>query len=426
MATFFLLLIYITFISLGLPDSLLGAAWPAMRMDFGLPLDMAGWLAMLISGATIVSSLFSEKAIRRFGTGKVTAFSVLLTAVSLLFASFAQNIFFFAFLSLPLGLGAGAIDSALNNYVATHYAARHMNWLHSFWGVGAFTGPLIIGGFLRQNNNWRGAYFAISGFQLAVALLLFVTLPLWKKMNQPASEKTPPPQDETAVPQTDVLAAQTPAQSKTSCSQAAPTPQTEPSVKPASAASVFALPGVSLALITFLIYCAAEYTVGLWGTSYLYEARGFTQADSTSASWLFYLGITVGRFLSGFVTFRISSSRLIWVGFSTLFAGALVLFLPLAPLFTLVAMFVLGVGCAPVFPGMIHETPRRFGKENSQKIVGYQMAASYIGSTFVPLIVGLASRYIGIFVVPFFILLYAIVMPLLYRRVQTAAPIHEL
>ena len=376
MATFFLLLIYITFISLGLPDSLLGAAWPVMRVEFGAPLDAAGIIAMLISGATILSSLLSERLIRRFGTGVITAVSVLITSLCLMGIGFAPSFWFMVALAVPLGLGAGTIDAALNNYVALHYAARHMSWLHSFWGVGAFGGPLILAFFMARESNWRGGYIAIAAIQLSIAALLIVTLPLWKKVNTGPTNKP------------------------------LPVKQEEPAPAPLTTGAVLKIPGVSMALLTFVMYCALEYAIGLWGSSFLVEARGFTKAAAASGVALYYGGITAGRFISGFLTARLRSSQLIRIGLIIVFAGVILLCLPLPAFLAPVIFFIIGLGCAPVFPSMIHETPYRFGKENSQKIIGMQMASAYTGSTFIPPIVGLLAEKTSTAIIPFALLLF--------------------
>lgn len=375
MATLFLLVIYAAFISLGLPDSLLGASWPIIRLEFGMALDSAGIITMIISGSTIVSSLFCEKLIRRFGTGLVTAVSVFLTAVSLLGISFSHSFVWMILLAVPLGLGAGAVDAGLNNYVALHYKAYHMSWLHCFWGVGAFCGPLIIAGYL-QKDNWRGGYFTISLIQLAVCALLFLSLPLWKKANG----ATPP-------------AAQN-------------QPEREPQAPPA--ANVFKVPGVLFVLFTFSLYCAIEYTIGLWGSSYLVEARGFAAPSAARAVALYYGGITIGRFLNGFLTIKFTSKQLIRTGIVVIVAGALLLALPLSSYFSMGALLLMGLGCAPVFPSLIHETPYNFGAQNSQKIMGLQMAFAYCGSTFIPPVIGLVANNINVALIPYFPLLFSL------------------
>lgn len=379
MATLFLLVIYITFISLGLPDSLLGASWPLMRLDFGMPLDAAGIATIVISGGTIVSSLLSDRLIRRFGASWVTSFSVLATALSLLGVSLTSSFVWLIVLAIPLGLGAGAVDSALNNFVAVHYKARHLNWLHSFWGIGAFCGPLIVA-FYLERGSWRGGYLTIAIIQFAVTALLFVTVPLWKRPGI-----VPPPMTGVQSNETDA----TPAK------------------------NAFKIPGVPFALFTFTFYCATEYTVGVWGSSFLVEGRGMLEADAARGVALFYVGITVGRILSGFLSARFKGPALIRTGLCMVIAGGLLFVLPLPMPLSLAALALIGLGCAPVYPSMIHETPRRFGTENSQKVVGLQMAFAYVGSTFLAPFAGFIARRTSIFVIPFFLLGYGVLMLIL-------------
>ncbi|MDR3144758.1 MAG: MFS transporter [Treponema sp.] len=395
MATFFLALIYIAFISLGLPDSLLGTAWPVMRLEFGVSLDTAGIIAFIISGGTIISSLSSGWVLGRFGTGRVTAFSVLLTAASLLGSSFGLSIWWIALLAVPLGLGAGAVDTALNNYVALHYAARHMSWLHCFWGVGALGGPLIIGTFLRHGDNWRGAYFFIAIVQMGVGLLLLLSLPLWKLQGKSG---TPP----SAAPEGPPSAAPSPA----AASSAAP--ETPP--KAGGRGGALRIPGVVQALVTFFLYCATEYTVGLWGASFLSELRGFSKASAASAISLYFIGITAGRFLTGFLTLRFSGVLLIRTGLCVITAGAVLLLLPLPGPFALTALLLIGFGCSPVFPSMIQLTPKRFGAENSPRIIGLQMACAYSGSTLMPLLAGFIVARSTMNLVPVFLVCYGLAM----------------
>lgn len=342
-----------------------------------------------ISGCTIISSLFAEKLIRRFGASIITAVSVLATAASLFGISFAPSFWWVLALAVPLGLGAGAVDSALNNFVALHYKAKHMSWLHSFWGIGAFCGPLIIASYL-QVGSWRGGYLTISIIQFAVSALLFITLPLWKRPG--------------ITPGSDVMPKQEAI--------------TEPPAKRA-----MRIPGVPMALITFLLYCSTEYTIGLWGSSYLVEGRGLTEASAARGVSLFYLGITIGRIFTGFLTARFSNKQLIRTGIFIVIAGALLLVLPLPTPLALASLVLMGLGCAPIYPSMIHETPRRFGAQNSQKVVGLQMAFAYIGSTFVPPVVGVLARSISVFLIPWFPLAYGIGMLLCseaLNRVQAA------
>ncbi|PKM93749.1 MAG: MFS transporter [Firmicutes bacterium HGW-Firmicutes-1] len=377
MATFFLLIIYLVFISLGLPDSLLGSAWSVMRLDLNVPLGWAGIISMTISGGTILSSLMSERMIKRFGTGKVTFFSVSATALALLGFSFAPSFLWLIVCAIPLGLGAGSVDAGINNYVAMHYKPHHMSWLHCFWGIGATLGPIIMAQNILKSNNWSGGYFTIAIIQLSLIVILFFTLPLWNKI--PNRENI----DKTAY---------------------IDTPEQNTKV------SVLSIKGVKLSLIAFLFYCGTELTVGLWGSSYLVLAKGM--APVTAARWIsmYYAGITVGRLITGFLTLRVSCRRLIQGGQVIALSGVLLLLLPFAVDLSLIGLILIGLGCAPIFPCMLHETPNRFGSALSQKIMGLQMAFAYIGSTLLPPLLGLATSISDIKIFPFFLIVYIIGM----------------
>lgn len=372
MTTFLLVIIYLAFISLGLPDSLLGAAWPVMQSDFGAPLETAGFLFMTVASGTIISSLVSGKVLKRFGTGKVTFVSVLMTAGALLGFHFAPSVGWLVVCAIPLGLGAGAVDAGLNDYVASHYKAHHMSWLHCFWGVGATFGPILMAQFISGQNSWRNGYFAISGIQFALVIILFLTLPLWNRVAKNSSITL----NEEPEDSSDVFHK-----------------ENSEEVKPLQ------IKGVKLALVSFLFYCGVESTVGLWGSSYLVNVKELPAA--LAAQWVsfYYAGITIGRFITGFITFKISNLTLIRMGQIIALAGAVLLFLPLPASFSLVGFIMIGFGLAPIFPCMLQETPTRFGKQHSQTIMGYQMAVAYTGSTFMPPLLGfIASRStIGIF-----------------------------
>nr|WP_306812951.1 MFS transporter [Paenibacillus soyae] len=378
-----MLIIYLAFISLGLPDSLLGTAWPVMQAEMGAPLDTAGLLYMLTAAGTIVSSLASGAVIERFGTGKVTLVSCIMTAGALLGFAFAPSLPWLLLLTVPLGLGAGAVDSGLNNYVAEHYKAHHMSWLHCFWGVGATTGPIIMAGFVMK--DWRDGFLTVAGIQFALVVILFLTLPLWGKVARLSSNNA----DEQA------------AASETGDEQSA---DAGSSVKP------LRIRGVKVGLMSFLFYCGIEASVGLWGSSFLVEMKGLQAAQAAEWVSLYYGGITVGRFVTGFITFKVGNQLLIRGGQLMALAGALLLVLPLPPAFSLAGLIILGLGLAPIFPCMLHETPARYGKRHSQRIMGYQMAVAYTGSTLLPPLLGfLASRTtIGIF--PFYIAIFAAAM----------------
>jgi fucose permease len=363
-----LIIIYLSFISLGLPDGVLGSAWPVMHVQLNLPLWSAGMIALVTSGGTVISALMSGKVIRRFGTAKVTAVSVLMTALALLGYSFASNLAILLLLALPMGLGAGSVDSALNNYVAIHYKARHMSWLHSFWGLGASGGPAIISLVFTLGYGYREGYRAISVAQFLLVAVLFFSLPLWKSKGL---EKLITNKTERKKP--------------------------------------LSIQGVPFALLTFFFYCSLESSTGLWASTYLVQVKGLGVEQAALWGSLFYVGITVGRILSGFITFKVSNNTLIVGGLSVCLLALLLFFSPLATLSGL-ALLVLGLGCAPIFPCMIHETPRRFGTESSQAIIGFQMASAYIGSMSMPPLFGLMASTLGLQWMPFVQLFFVLGM----------------
>lgn len=384
-STALLTLIYLSFISLGLPDSVLGSAWPAMTVSLNAPLWGAGLIQMLISFCTIISSLNSASLIRKFGTGRLTAISVATTALALLGFSLAKNYVFLLLMAVPLGLGAGAVDAGLNNFVALHYEARHMSWLHCFWGVGATLGPVILSLFLGGKHGWRGGYGTVCAIQFCLVAVLAVTLPMWDRYEDRAA-----------------LRAEAAAAKQAGKKQ-----------------STLNIPGVKGALATFFFYCAIEAAAGLWGASYLVEARGLSAEAAARGVSLYFLGITLGRFLSGFASMRMKSAALIRLGQLVSAGGAVLLMLPLPAGFGVAAMAVLGLGFAPVYPSMIHETPYRFGAERSQAVIGLQMACAYVGTTFVPALFGVLAARLGIGLLPAFLLAGVAGMLLCAERVRT-------
>lgn len=365
MATFFLVIIYLAFISLGLPDSLLGSAWPVMQLDLGAPFSAAGIISMVITGGTIVSSLNSARLLHKFGTAVITFVSALFTAVALLGFALAPSLVWLFLLAIPLGLGAGAIDSGLNAYVAMHYKAHHMSFLHCFWGVGATLGPVILAQFMGGTSSWRGGYFAIAMIQFVLVVILFFTLPLWKGQGGEPMQSA----------------------------------EDEPTVH-ASNLSLMRIKGVPFALLAFLFYCGAELTMGLWGSSFLVSAKGLLPADAARWVSMYYAGITMGRLITGLVTMRLSSKTLIRTGLVVALVGAALLLLPLDPLFSLAGFVLIGLGFAPAFPCMLHETPVRFGKTNAQAVMGLQMAFAYIGNTVLPPAIGWVISSMGINLFP--------------------------
>ena len=375
-----LVIIYLAFISLGLPDSLLGVAWPAIRAEWGMPLDAAGLVAMLAVGNTIISSFLSGHIIKKLGTGKIVFISCVMTGTALMGISFAPSYAWLLLLAIPLGFGGGSVDAALNNYVALNFKARHMNWLHSFWGVGATLGPVIMSQALTY-ASWRSGYRTISVIQLSLSVILLLSLPLWYKRKSPSGQAATTEIDETRGQK-----------------------------------RVLKIRGVKYSLLTFLFYCAGELSVGLWGSSFLVQVKNLPVEMAASWVAMYYGGITLGRFISGFVSFRFSNTQMIRAGINLALAGTVLLFLPL-PNFMLAGSFILiGLGFSPVFPSMIHETPTRFGKNSSQVIIGYQMAFGYMGSAFLPPLLGIVLKVTGMVALPFFLLSFILVMLLCSER----------
>lgn len=366
--TILLVLIYLAFIGLGLPDSLLGAAWPQLRIDIGAPLSGAGMVSMIVTAGTIVSSLVSARVIRRFGTGKVTAISTALTAAALLGYAFAPAYWWLCIMAIPLGLGAGAVDAALNNFVALHYKAHHMSWLHCFWGLGATAGPILLSVFLARPQGWRTGIRSIGLLQLALVAVLTFSLPLWRKVTE-----------------------------KKEIGSAATS-------EPISNREALRLRGLPAALLTFFCYCGAELGCGLWASSFLVASRGVAPAQAAGWVSLYYAGITAGRFFSGFAMHRLTCPAMIRLGGLTSLAGCVMLVLPLPTVFSAVALVLIGLGCAPVYPCMIHETPARFGEANSQTAMGLQMATAYCGSTLMPPLLGLLAQLVSVIVFPWFLM----------------------
>lgn len=380
MFSLLLALIYVSFISLGLPDSLLGSAWPQMQESLGVSLSLGGVISFLITASTILSSLVSHQVIQRFGTGAVTMCSVAMTALALFGFSLSNSFLALCLWAIPYGLGAGSVDAALNNFVALHCKAKHMSWLHCFWGIGATGGPYIMGLCLSRGIGWQAGYRTISFLQMALTLILLLSLPLWKKQELPLSG------GETVRPQT---------------------PQWGKLLK---------RPGVKAALTAFFFYSALELTTGLWGSSYMVAVRGIS--PETAAKWisLFYLGITAGRFFSGFLTLRFSDDAMVRLGEGTAIVGIILMLLPLHNLFLCLGLILTGLGCAPIYPSLLHATPQRFGKSLSQSLMGTQMAISYLGSTTMPPVSGFLSEKISMGLYPVLLLVFALCMTILTEK----------
>ena len=363
-ALFLLGIIYLATVGLGLQDSLLGSAWPAMYRPLDVPLHYAGIASMILALGPVAASIISARLIKRFGTGIVVGASLVITAAALTGISVSRSFLFLCLFAIPMGLGGGSIDVAVNNYVALHYKSRYMSWLHCFWGVGASLGPIIMSWFLLRTGSWSMGYRSIGAIQFCIAALLFILLPLW------------------AVNRTD----------------GKPERQSPHDIK-----KLFSTAGVKEALAAFFCYCAIELTTGIWGASYLVSQRGIP--PETAAKWIsfYYIGITVGRFISGFISIKLSDRQMIRLGQIVTGCGIVVMVLPFGNALVLPGLFMIGLGCAPVFPSMIHATARNFGKEHSPAIIAMQMGSSYTGTALMPPIFGLLTPHMSFGIFPFFI-----------------------
>ena len=399
MYSLLLAVIYLAFISLGLPDALLGSGWPTMYTQLQVPFSYAGIISMIISAGTIVSSFFSDRLTRKFGAGLVTVVSVLLTAGALFGFSVSDSFYLLCIMAIPYGLGAGAVDAALNNYVALHYSSRHMSWLHCFWGVGAAASPYIMGFCLGKGLGWSRGYFSVSMIQIVITAILFISLPLWKSRTDEKEGGIYPKCAEAEQIQTDQT-------------KAVPS-------KALSFREILRIKGAPYILITFFAYSAMESTTGLWASSYLVQYLLMEPEKAAKFASFFYLGITVGRFLCGFVADKMGDKALIRLGSGIAGAGILLVLIPF-PVTTpaLLGLVIIGFGCAPVYPAIIHSTPFYFGKENSQALIGIQMAFAYVGSTFMPPLFGTLAARIGIWLYPVFLLVFEVLMVLTSEKLN--------
>lgn len=382
MVSLLLAVIYLAFISLGLPDALLGSAWPVMQGALNAPLSFAGAVSMVISGGTILSSLLSDRMTRKLGAGLVTALSVLMTAAALLGFSLCSAPWMLILWAVPYGLGAGAVDAALNNYVALHYSSRHMSWLHCMWGIGASLGPYIMGYALSGGQGWNAGYRTVALMQMVLTAVLFLSLPLWKR--RAAGEPEAPG-------------------------------------KPLSLGQIIRIPGAKEVMVTFFCYCALELTASLWASSYLVLNRGVTEEAAASFASLFYLGITAGRFVCGFLTLKLNDKQMIRLGEGIALVGVLALALPLGGTAACVGLAIIGLGCAPIYPSIIHSTPAHFGPERSQAMIGVQMASAYTGSCLMPPAFGLLANHVSIGLLPVYLLAVLLLMAVMHERLLKKA-----
>lgn len=376
-----LAVIYLSFISLGLPDALLGSAWPTMYQEFQVPVSYAGIISMIISVGTIISSLQSDRLTRKLGTGKVTAISVGMTAIALFGFSTSHSFWMLCLWAIPYGLGAGNVDASLNNYVALHYASRHMSWLHCMWGIGASLGPYVMSYALAGGQPWNMGYRYIAILQIVLTAILIFSLPLWKK--HPSVEVSA----NGAIPD-----------------------------KGLSLPEIIRIRGAKAVMIAFFCYCALESTAGLWASSYLVLHNGLDAETAASYASLFYIGITVGRAISGFATMKLNDSQMIRLGQGIILIGIALLFLPLGTTVVLAGLIIIGLGCAPIYPCIIHSTPDHFGADKSQALIGVQMASAYVGTSLMPPLFGLIANHISVSLYPVYLLLILILMFAMHEK----------
>ncbi len=385
MVQLLLVIIYISFISLGLPDALLGSAWPSMYREMGVPVSYAGIISMIISFGTIISSLQSDRLTKKLGAGMVTAVSVAMTAAALFGFSVSGSFPVLCLWAVPYGLGAGSVDAALNNYVALHYTSRDMSWLHCMWGVGTIVGPYVMGYALTNGMTWNRGYFIISVLQIVLSAALFFSLPIWRKMEKKGTEG----QHESGTESRKALRLK----------------------------EIIRIPGAEEIMVTFFCYCAVEQTAMLWGSSYMVLHNGLTAEEAASYASLFCIGITVGRFLNGFLMMRFQDDQMIRAGQAVIIAGIVILLLPFGKVTAVGGLILIGLGCAPVYPCIIHSTPANFGADRSQALIGVQMASAYVGSCLMPPVFGLLANHISASLLPWYLLVIMLLMVIMYTNV---------
>ena len=372
-----LVVIYLAFIGLGLPDALLGAAWPTMYPQFDIPVSYMGFVSITISIMTVISSLQCDRLIRKFGAGKLTAFSTAMTAAAMVGFTMSTEYWMLFVWAIPFGLGAGCVDSALNNYVAIHYKSWHMSWLHCMWGVGAAIGPYLMGLALTGGHGWNRGYFYVFAIQATLALIIFISLPIWKQSDREEVEKK---------------------------------------MKTLSLKEILKIPGTKSVMILFFCYCAIEQTAGLWASSYLVLSKGVTEEVAAKFASLFFIGITVGRAISGFVSMKLNDRNMIRLGSSIIIVGIAIMFLPLGKTAALIGLIIIGLGCAPIFPCVIHSTPIYFGTERSQSVIGVQMASAYVGNCVMPPIFGIIANHISIGLLPVYLIILIIELIIMHEN----------
>ena len=362
---FLLVVIYVAFIGLGLPDTILGAAWPLMRQDLNTPISAAGILSIIVSIGTIISSLLTPKFLRILGTGKLVAYSIALTAIASIGYGFAESFNILCLWAIPMGIGAGAVDVAMNNFAAVYLESKHTNWLHASWGIGATLGPSLLSLSIMAGKGWRGAYEIVAILLAVIFALILVSLPQWKKLEANGPTQT----------------------------------ASGPTKHSLSFREALRVPGMKLSFLTFFFYSALEISTGLWCGTYL-TAYGFKPETGALCVSLMFASVMIGRIISGFFAIKFTDHRLIYAGIFIVAAGCLVLSLPL-PLWMLpVCICLLGLGCAPVYPSLIHATPARFGEALSSRAISIQLAGSYVGSILMPPAFGLVAAKFSVHLWP--------------------------
>ncbi len=372
MLTALMIIIFIAFIGVGLPDSVLGTAWPLIYREFDLPISLAGYIAATVSVGTITSSLLSARLINRFGTGLVTAVSTLLTALALLGYGCTGSPVFFFLLAIPMGLGAGSVDIGLNSFVAMHYSASQMSFLHCFYGLGVAASPFVMSLVLGEDGNWRRGYLVIAGVQFVLAAICFLALPLWRRAEKRDREA------QQSLPHT------------------------------LSIRQMLRLPGVALSCFAFFTSCALELTAGAWSSSYFVNTKGL-EADSAAAiTMLFYIGLAGGRFLSGVFSGRLGRRRILRLSLLILFFAILLFLLPVWPWLSAAAVLFIGLGIGPIYPNLMHLTPNLFGEESAQSVIGLQQSAASAGIMVMPWLFGLLAQGFSTALLPAYLLLLCV------------------
>lgn len=385
MVSLLLAIIYLSFISLGLPDSLLGSAWPIMYQELNVPISYSGIIFMIIAMGTIFSSLMSDRLTKKIGAGKITSASVMMTAVALFGFSFSHSMLSLCLFAIPYGLGAGSVDAALNNYVALHFSSRHMSWLHCMWGVGASVGPYIMSAAITKTASWNQGYRVIAVMQVVLSAVIMLSLPIWRKKEMEDGDFA----------------------------------EKEENQEPMPLSQVIRIPGAKEIMLTFFCYCAIEQTVSLWASSYLVVQRSVAEVTATGYASLFFIGITLGRAVNGFLTMKFTDSQLIHMGEAMIAGGIALVILPVSALTAFIGFVAIGLGCAPIYPCIIHSTPEHFGRKNSQAMVGVQMASAYTGTLIIPPVFGLIAKYVSMSLLPVFLLVFLIIMFVMYQRVRS-------